>query len=133
MSFQKPFSKAREKVKHGLSRIGGKLGRGGTNAGDKGPDRSALSLQSGPASIVVEGEVRGEDSKTGGGDNPVSRSVVEGGHDLGETSQSDLPPRVEVESESGREGGGRADTPRPDVEDGTPAPSISRGGESEGM
>jgi len=128
-----PFSKAREKVKHGLSRIGGKLGRGGTNAGDKGSNRSALSLQSGPTSIMVEGEVRGGDSKTGGGGNLVPRSMVEGGHDPEETSQSDLLPLVGVEGGSGREGGDRADAPRSDVGKRTPAHSVSRGGKSEGM
>ena len=127
MSFRKPFSKAREKMKHGLSRIGDKLGRGGANASDEGSNRSALSLQSGPASIVVEGEIRGENSKTGGEDNPVPRSVVERGHDLGETSQGDphLLPRVEIENVSGREGG------ESDVWNASPI--SSRDGESEGM
>ena len=116
MSFRKPFSKVREKVKHGLSKIGEKLEREGANIGGKESDRSALSLQS-------EGEVRGEDSKTGGGDDPVSQLVVGGGRDLGETSQSDphLHPRVEVQ----------ADAPRSDV--GIGAPSTSRDGDPEGM
>jgi len=133
MSFRKPFSKAREKMKYGLSRIGGKLGRGGANAGGEGSNRSALSLQSGPASIVVEGEVRGENSKTGGEDNPVPRSVVERGHDLGESSQGDphLLPHVEVESVSGREGGDQSNAPQSDV--GNAPPISSRDGESEGM
>jgi len=129
MSFRKPFSKVREKVKRELSKIGDKLGREGPDVGDKGFDRSALSLQSGPVSIVVEGGARGED-------NSVPRSVVEKGHDLGETSQGNPHPlpHMEVESVSGQEGGDRANSPRSDVGNRTPIPFISsQDGESEGM
>ena len=127
MKFRKPFSKVREKVKHGLSKIGDKLERGGANVGGKDFDRPALSLQS-------EGEIRGEDSKASGEDDPAPRLVVEGGRGLGESSQSGphLDPHVEVESGSGREED-RADAPRSDVGNGTPTPSILRGVESEGM
>ena len=136
MSFRKPFSKVREKMKHGLSKIGDKLGRGEANVGSGGFDRSVLSLQSGPASLVVDGEVGGENSKTGGEGDPVPRSAVGSGHDLGETSHSDPHPlpHVEVESESSRGGRGNVDAPRLDVENRTPTPCISsRGGEPEGM
>jgi len=136
MSFRNSFSKVREKVKRELSKIGDKLGREGPDVGDKEFDRSALSLQSGPVSIVVEGEAREEDSKTGGEDNSVPRSVVERGHDLGETSQGNPHPlpHVEVESVSGQEGGDRANSPRADVGNRTPIPFISsQDGESEGM
>jgi len=115
MSFRTPFSKTREKVKHGLSKIGEKLKREGASAGGEGLDRPALSSQS----ITVEGKVRGEDNL-----------VVGRGHDLGESSQSNPP----LESGFGREGRDQTGAPRSDVGNRTPTPSISlRDGESEGM
>jgi len=135
MDFRKPFSKAREKVKRGLLKIGDKLEKGRTDVGGEGGNRSASHLQSESASIMVEGEARGEDSKTGGEDHPVPRSVVGRRDNLGEASQADLhpPPHVEVESESGREESDQVNAVRPDIGNKTPTPSISQGGESEGM
>jgi len=154
MDFKKSFSKARDRVKHRLSKIGKKREGSVVNVGGEGFDRSALSLQSG-ADIVAEGEVRGEDSKAGGGENDpaiqpddsksVSRSVTGGGHDLGgsdnhvseeETDQSGPHPHSHVGTEtgSGREGRDQVDTPpQSDIRNRTPTPPILRGGESEGM
>jgi len=135
MSFRKPFSKAREKVKLGFSKIGDKLERGGTNVGGKGFDRSALSQQPESASIMVEGKVRGEDNKAGEEDSTAPRLVVGRGDGLEEAGQSSphLRPHVEIENEFGREGKGRAGALRPDFGDMTPTSSISRDGESGGM
>jgi len=135
MHLRKRFSKAREKVKRGFSKIGDKPEKGRTDVGGEGDSRPSSSLRSESASVMVEGEARGEDSKTCGEDHPVPRSVVGRGHDLGEASQADLhpPPHVEVESESGPEGSDQVDAIRPDIGNKTPTPSILRGGESEGM
>ena len=152
MDFRKPFSKVREKVKRGLSKVGDRVG-------GKGFNRPALSSQSEPG-IIVEGEFRGGDIKASvGQDDPrpgdsqsVShRSAVETRHDPGsdnndyggETGQKrlHLHPRVRAESGSSQErrdvDGKRADQVNPpsqsDIGAGTtPAPSVSRGGESEG-
>jgi len=123
MSFRKSLSKFQEKVKDKL-KIGGKSERPGADVGGKKPYLSALSSQSEPG-IVVEGEFRGGDIKTGAGkDDPrpgdsqsVScRSAVGTGRDLGEsddnayggeTDQSRLHPQSHLR------------------------PSISRGGEPE--
>jgi len=127
MKFRKSLHKVREKVKHGLSKIGDKLEGGGADVGGKDFDRPALSLQS-------DGEIRGEESKASGEGDPAPRLAVKTGRGLGESSQSGphLDPPVEVESGSGR-GEDRADAPRSDVGNGTPTPSILRGVESEGM
>jgi len=149
MSFRKPFSKFREKMKHGLSRIGDKLERRGLDAGE-GFDRSVLSLRSEPG-VMAEGEI-GEGSKTGEEGNPVLhpgdpesvlQSAVGRGHDLGgndhhgnggETDQSEphLDPRADAESGSCQEESDQA-APRLDVGGRTPTPPILRGGGSEGM
>jgi len=153
MNFQKSLSKAREKVKHGLSKIGKKRERG-VNVGDEGFDRSALSLQSG-ADIVAKGEVRGEDSEASGReDNPAAQPddsksmsplVVGRGHGLGgsdgrvsegETDQKglQLDPHIGTKTGSGQEGRDQVDTPpQSDIRNRTPTPPILRGGESEGM
>jgi len=152
MNFQKSFSKAREKVKHGLSKIRKKREGSVVNVGGEGFDHSPLSLQSG-ADIVAKDKVRGEDSKASGReDNPASRpdnsesmsaSVVGRGHDLGgsddhvgggETDQKGLhlDPHVGTETGSGQEGRDKVDTPQSDIRNRTPTP-ILRGGESEGM
>jgi len=152
MDFRKAFAKAREKVKHGLSKIRKKREGSVVNVGGEGFDHSALSLQSGP-DIVAEGEVRGEDSGASGReDNPAPRpddsesmspSVAGRGHDLGgsddhvsggETDRRGLhlDPHVRTETGSGQEGRDQVDTLQSDIRNRTPTP-ILRGGESEGM
>jgi len=154
MDSQKSFSKAREKVNDRLSKIGKQRERSGVNVGGEGFDHSALSLQS-RADIAAEGEVRGEDSKAGGGENnpviqpdnskSVSRSTTGRGHDLGgsddhvsggEIDQKGpyLDPHVGTETRSGQEGRGQVDTPpQSNIRNRTPTPPILRDGESEGM
>ena len=158
MSFRKPFSQFREKVKRELSKIGDRPERRGANVGGEGTHRSALPSQSEPG-IVVEGEFRGGDIRVGDGNDdppldnsrPISRSVAGAGCDLGrsddnadggETGQEGLHPHPHMELESGssreRRDAGRntADQldppPQSEVGSGTTRiPSVSRGGESE--
>jgi len=126
MAFRGSLVRLRKRMKEGLLRPGDKQERGeGANAG--GETSVRLSSQSDPG-VVVEGWVRGEESRTGGEDNLPPQSVV----GRGETSQADPHPHAEVESGPGREGRSRADTPRSDIGNRTPTPSIPQGGESEG-
>ena len=153
MSFRKSFSGVRKKVKDKLSKIVHGPEKG-ANAGGEGSYRSALSLQSEPG-IVVDGEFRGGDIKVSAGkEDPqpdgsrsVSRSALGVGESDdkaggGETSQKRIHLHPHIQAESGSSQGRRSvdgkqadkadPPPQPDIGNKTtPAPSISRGGESE--
>ena len=140
-------------MKDKLSKIVHRPEKGGANAGGDGSNRSALSSQSEPGS-VVEGDLGGGGIKVGAEkDDPqpddsrsVSRSALGVGESddkagAGETSQKRLHLHPHIQAESGSSQGRRsvdgkqadkADPP-PHSDIGnktTPAPSISRGGES---
>ena len=153
MSFQKSFSGVRKKAKDKLSKIVHRPEKGGANAVGEGSYHSALSLQSEPGS-VVRGELGGGIKVGAGKDDPqpddsrsVSRSALGVGESddkagRGETSQKRLHLHPHIQAESGSSQGRRSvdgkqadkadPPPQPDIGNKTtPAPSISRGGESE--
>ena len=156
MSFRQSFSRFRKKAEDKLSRIVHKPERGGTNVGG-GFYHSGVSSQSEPG--IAGGGLGGDIGVGGRKDDPrpdeslpVSRSAVEigdyqGGSDDktsgGEIDQKHLHPHPHVQVESGSSqkkrdvGGKRAGQanllPQSGIgNESTPAPSISRGGKSEG-
>ena len=138
MSLRQSLSRFWNKAKEKLSPIFNRTKRQKVSVGGGGFNNSTLSLQSEPG-IVVGGEFGGVDIKISTGKNdprpenppPMSRSAVEIGHDQGGSGSG------QAREDPDRKGADRADTPdtlQSDIGNvAIPIPSISRGGEAEGM